>query len=192
MILLRTAPGTAITKVEHTSCFTLARSHCLNTAVVLAVVHGLFGLLRVGDTRTSHSLPPPPSPSLISHLDSVDVKQHVYLLVAVVADGLFCLCGSERLRRAVHRYRIPSPLSSVPSIPYVISMDVKPPNLSLSLSRSSSLSLTHDARTRARTHARTHPLPPPPPHTAIGTTQTVNKRNFIINLYAINMQNDEQ
>ena len=42
---------------EYTSCFALARSPLLNIAVVLAVVHGLFGLLRVGlRGRTTRSL----------------------------------------------------------------------------------------------------------------------------------------
>ena len=58
--------------------------HCLNIVVILPLVHVLLGL----QGRSAYSLclyPPPPlraflSPSLISHLASVDVKQHVYLL----------------------------------------------------------------------------------------------------------------
>ena len=57
--------------------------HCLNIVVVPAAVHGLLGLLRVGLLgRAPHSSPfPPHSPSLISLIDSVDVKQHVHLLI---------------------------------------------------------------------------------------------------------------
>ena len=59
--LLRTAIETA------TADYTIAASqwrgpHCLNIAVVLAVGHGLLGLLRVG-TRGRASHPPTPVPS---------------------------------------------------------------------------------------------------------------------------------
>ena len=40
--LLRRAVETAIT--WYTSCYAVARGHCLNILVVLAVVHGLLGL----------------------------------------------------------------------------------------------------------------------------------------------------
>ena len=51
---------------------------CLNTSIVLAAVHGLSGLFRaVSSVEPSPFRPLPPlSPSLISHLASVDVKQH--------------------------------------------------------------------------------------------------------------------
>ena len=50
----------------------------LNTSIVLAAVHGLSGLFRaVSAVEPSLFRPLPPlSPSLISHLASVDVKQH--------------------------------------------------------------------------------------------------------------------
>ena len=64
-------------------------STAVETAIadVLAVVHGLLGLLC---QRSSHSLflplpfpaPSPLSPAVISHIASVDVKQHVYLLIS--------------------------------------------------------------------------------------------------------------
>ena len=56
----------------------MARGHRLNTSIVLAAVHGLSGLFRaVSAVEPSLSRPLPPlSPSLISHLASVDVKQH--------------------------------------------------------------------------------------------------------------------
>ena len=46
----------------------------LNTSIVLAAVHGLSGLFRA--VSLSLSLSSPPSPSLISNLASVDVKQY--------------------------------------------------------------------------------------------------------------------
>ena len=57
----------------------------LNTSIVLAAVHGLSGLFRaVSAVEPSlfrlllpPPLPTPLSPSLISHLASVDVKQNV-------------------------------------------------------------------------------------------------------------------
>ena len=60
--------------------------HCLNIAVVLAGVPRPSRSSEGRTAQTSHSLfipfppPTPLSPSLISHLASVDVKQHVYLL----------------------------------------------------------------------------------------------------------------
>ena len=60
----------------------MARGHRLNTSIVLAAVHGLSGLFRRYPRPSLHSfvLPPPPppphSPSLISSLASVDVKQN--------------------------------------------------------------------------------------------------------------------
>ena len=62
-----------------TSGWTMARGHRLNTSIVLAAVHGLSGLFRaVSAVEPSLFRPLPPlSPSLMSHLASVDVKQNV-------------------------------------------------------------------------------------------------------------------
>ena len=70
-----------------TSRWAMARGHRLNTSIVLAAVHGLSGLFRVvSAVEPSLSRPPPPpptphtpfpSPSLISHLASADVKKNV-------------------------------------------------------------------------------------------------------------------
>ena len=55
-----------------TNRWAMARGHRLNTSIVLAAVHGLSE-----PSLTLSSPPPlPPSPSLISHLASVDVKQN--------------------------------------------------------------------------------------------------------------------
>ena len=66
-----------------TSRCAMARGHRLNTFIVLAAVHGLSvlfsGGIRGRASILSSSSPPPPlhlSPSLISHLASVDVKQN--------------------------------------------------------------------------------------------------------------------
>ena len=75
-----TAVETAI--AQCTSRWTMARGHRLNNSIVLAAVHGLSGLFRaVSAVEPSlfRPLPPPPpplSPSLISILASVDVKQN--------------------------------------------------------------------------------------------------------------------
>ena len=74
--------ATADTAVAQcTSRCAMARGHRLNTSIVLAAVHGLSGLFRaVSAVEPSlfRPLPPPPlpSPSLISNLASVDVKQN--------------------------------------------------------------------------------------------------------------------
>ena len=64
----------------------MAKEHRLNTSIVLAAVHGLSGLFQaVSADEPSHFRPLPTlSPSLISHLASVDVKQNV---LAVQAQG---------------------------------------------------------------------------------------------------------
>ena len=57
----------------------MARGHRLNTSIVLAAVHGLLGLPGLCARSSLNSLapfPPPLSPSLISNLASVDVKQN--------------------------------------------------------------------------------------------------------------------
>ena len=61
-----------------TSRWAMAWGHRPNTSIVLAAVHGLSGLFRaVSAVEPSLSRPPLPlSPSLISNLASVDVKQH--------------------------------------------------------------------------------------------------------------------
>ena len=71
-----TAVETAI--AQCTSRCPMARGHRLNTSIVLAAVHGLSGLFRaVSAVEPSLFRPLPPlSPSLISHLASVDVKQY--------------------------------------------------------------------------------------------------------------------
>ena len=89
---------------EYTSCFALARSP-LAVAVVLAVIHGLFGLLRVGARgRATHSSPPPPSfplsPSVISHLASVDASNMFTYFTYRAASRLRCV---SRFGLAVRR-----------------------------------------------------------------------------------------
>ena len=62
--------------MQCTSRWAMARGHRLNTSIVLAAVHGLSGLFRaVSAVEPSLCRPLPTlSPSLISHLASVDVK----------------------------------------------------------------------------------------------------------------------
>ena len=57
----------------------MARGHRLNTSIVLAAVHGLCCLFRAVSAVEPSLFRPlrPLSPSLISHLASVDVKQNV-------------------------------------------------------------------------------------------------------------------
>ena len=56
----------------------MARGHRLNTSIVLPAVHGLSGLFRAVSAVEPSLFRPltPLSPSLISHLASVDVKQN--------------------------------------------------------------------------------------------------------------------
>ena len=72
-------PSTAVEKAvaQCTSRWAMARGHRLNTSIVLAAVHGLSGLVRVVSAVEPSLFRPLPtlSPSLISHLASVDVKQ---------------------------------------------------------------------------------------------------------------------
>ena len=73
--------GSETAIAQCTSRWAMARGHRLNISIALAEVHGLSGLFRaVSAVEPSlfRPLPPPPplSPSLISHLASVDVKQN--------------------------------------------------------------------------------------------------------------------
>ena len=88
-----TAVETAI--AQCTSRWAMARGHRLNNSIVLAAVHGLSGLFRaVSEVEPSLFLPLPPlSPSLISLLASVDVKQHrrkmtVSLVSSLASEGI--------------------------------------------------------------------------------------------------------
>ena len=76
MTLPSTAVETAI--AQGTSRWAMARGHRLNASIVLAAVHGLSGLFQaVSAVEPSLFYPLPSlSPSLISHLASVDVKQN--------------------------------------------------------------------------------------------------------------------
>ena len=62
----------------------MARGHRLNTSIVLAAVQGLPGLFRAVSAVEPSLFRPLPflSPSLISHLASVDVKQWGLLSVS--------------------------------------------------------------------------------------------------------------
>ena len=77
---LSLCPSMAVERAiaQCTSRWTMARGHRLNTSIVLAAVHGLSGLFRaVSAVESSLCRPLPPlSPSLISHLASVVVKQN--------------------------------------------------------------------------------------------------------------------
>ena len=72
-----TAVETAI--AQCTSRWAMARGHRLNTSIVLAAVHGLSGLFRAVSAVEPSLFRPlsPLSPSPISHLASVDLKQNV-------------------------------------------------------------------------------------------------------------------
>ena len=79
-IVFVTLPSTAVEMaiVQCTSHWAMVRGHRLNTSIVLAVVHSLSGLFRVVSVvEPSLSCPLPPlSPSLISNLTSVNIKQN--------------------------------------------------------------------------------------------------------------------
>ena len=78
MTLLHTAIETAVSE-EHKLLRTGEVPTSLNVIFDLAVAD-VSSVIAGRRARTSYSLPPPPPfPSLISHLASVDVKQHVYL-----------------------------------------------------------------------------------------------------------------
>ena len=77
IVLVTLGPSTAVETAiaQCTSRWAMARGHRLNTSIVLASVHGLSGLFRAA-SAVEPSLFRPLSPSLISHLASVDVKQN--------------------------------------------------------------------------------------------------------------------
>ena len=79
-IVLVTLPSMAVETAiaQCTSRRTMARGHRLNTSIVLVAVHSLSGLFQVvSAVKPLLSRPLPPlSPSLISNLASVDVKQN--------------------------------------------------------------------------------------------------------------------
>ena len=79
-IVFVTLPSTAVETAiaQCTSRCAMARGHRLNTCIVLAAVHGLSGLFRaVSVVEPSLFRPlPPMSPTLMSHLTSVDVRQN--------------------------------------------------------------------------------------------------------------------
>ena len=89
-------PSTAVETVtaQCTSRCAMARGHRLNTSIVLAAVHYLSGLFRaVSAVELSLSRPLTPlSPSLISSLASVDVKQYGHPLgLCLGVDGCRCV-----------------------------------------------------------------------------------------------------
>ena len=90
--------------VQCTSRWAMARGHRLNTSIVLAVVHSLPDLFwAVSTVEPSLFRPLPPlSPSLISHLASVDVKQNVLEGQSQSQDtGNGCLWGKVKVHPAV-------------------------------------------------------------------------------------------
>ena len=97
----------------------MARGHRLNISIVLAAVHGLLGLPGRCARSSLHSLVPfaPLSPSLISILASVDVKQKVYIhsqwpnCVEIPSTKLWIsdiplLCANEDIESALSRLGI--------------------------------------------------------------------------------------
>ena len=78
-IVFVTLPSTAV-ETAFAQCISrcaMARGRRFNTSIVLAAVHGLFRAVSAVEPSLSRPLPPPTqSPSLISSLASMDVKQH--------------------------------------------------------------------------------------------------------------------
>jgi len=76
--------GTAVEAAiaQCTSHWAMAKGHRLNTPIVLAAVHGLSGLFRAASADEPSLFRPlsPLSPSLISHLASVDVNDDELML----------------------------------------------------------------------------------------------------------------
>ena len=93
-IVLVTLPSTAVETAiaQCTSRCAMARGHRLNTSIVLAAVHGLSGLFRAVSAVEPFtlSLSSPMSPSLISNLASMDVKQHGQGFYQDAADRASC------------------------------------------------------------------------------------------------------
>ena len=87
--LLRTAVETAI--AWYTSCYAMARGHRLINILVVWRRSTASSVFRVGECgRASLFRPlPPMSPSLISHLASVDVKLIVYYLLRPVSEPVW-------------------------------------------------------------------------------------------------------
>ena len=110
-IVLVTLPSTAVETAiaQCTSRYAMARRQCLrrlNTSIVLVAVHGLSCLFQVVSTvEPSHShLLPPLSPSLISNIASVDIKQHGQGHHQVTAKERNCLGRS--VKKITFNYRV--------------------------------------------------------------------------------------
>ena len=86
-IVLVTAQARQLTAIAQCSSrWAMARGHRLNTSIVLAAVHGLFRAVSAVEPSLFRPLPLL-SPSLISHLASVDVKQNVPKLLQASLQG---------------------------------------------------------------------------------------------------------
>ena len=102
-IVLVTLPSMAVETAIAlcTGCWAMAREHHLNTSIVLAAVHGLSGpflVISAVEPSLSCPLPPPPlpSPSQISNLTSVDVKQYgqVMPIISLSLVLFACMCSA--------------------------------------------------------------------------------------------------
>ena len=87
----------------------MAKGQHLNTSIVLAAVHGLLGLPGRCARSSLHSFAPfPLSPSLMSNLASVDVKQNVNnnnaRLVAIGVGGLYTNIPHDDIQEAFMQY----------------------------------------------------------------------------------------
>ena len=94
-----TAVETAIARCS--SRWAIVRGHRLNTSIVLAAVHGLSGLFRAVSTVEPALFRPLPllSPSLISHLTSVDIKQNGPGVRLRQSDNNGFVCVQEKLEK---------------------------------------------------------------------------------------------
>ena len=79
----------------------MARGHRLNTSIVLAAVHGLSGLFRAVSAVEPALFRPlaPLSPSLVSHLAFVDVKQNGPGVRLRQGDNNGLVCVQEKLEK---------------------------------------------------------------------------------------------